>query len=172
MEALSGAASGIAVVSLVIQLLQSVGTIKTFIRDVKGASKELERLLDLLDRLGALLDDVRNTMERQTSLQGQHFPAPSMTIFNCLKSCEDSLACLHSIIEKYGRSQNGNVSAVAKFKDDIRLGFKKKDIGDFEVRIQREIDYLHTALGLNTTNILYVSLYTWRQAQTDRLIEE
>jgi hypothetical protein len=157
MEALSGAASGIAVVSLVIQLLQSVGTIKSFVRDVKGASKELERLLHLLDRLSALLDDVRNTMEQQTSLQGQHFPAPSMTIFNCLKGCEDSLACLDSIIDKYRRSQNGNFSALStmsKFKDDIKLGFKKKDISEFELRIQREIDYLHTALGLNTTNIL------------------
>jgi len=91
MEALSGVASGMAVASLSIQLVQSIGTIKAFIRDVRGAPKELERLAELLDRLNALLEDTRNVMEWQTSLQGQHFPAPSMTIFNCLKSCETSL---------------------------------------------------------------------------------
>jgi hypothetical protein len=154
MEALSGVASGMAVASLAIQLVQSVRTVKTFIRDVKGASKELERLVELLDRLGALLDDVRNLMERQISLQGQHFPAPSMTIFNCLKSCEASLESLHSIIEKYMKSQSGNVSAMSKLKDDIKFGFKKKDIVDFEVRIQREIEYLQASLNLNSTDIL------------------
>jgi heme exporter protein D len=73
MEALSGAASGIAVVSLAIQLLQSVRTMKTFIRDIEGVSKELEHLADLLDRLGALLDDVRNTMERQRRSKNKTF---------------------------------------------------------------------------------------------------
>jgi hypothetical protein len=153
MEALSGAASGIAVVSLAIQVLQSIGTIKTFIRDVKGASKELERLVDLLDRLCALLEDVRSTMERQMPLQGQHFPAPSMTIFNCLKSCEVSLATLQSVIDKYQRAQAGTLSTVKRWNDDVRFGFKKNDIVEFELRIQREIDYLHAAIGLNMTNI-------------------
>lgn len=154
MEALSGVASGMAVASLAIQLVHSVRTIKTFIRDVKGASKELERLVELLDRLSALLDDVRNLMERQTSLQGQHFPAPSMTIFNCLKSCEVSLESLHSIIEKYMKSQNVNVSAMSKLKDDIKFGFKKKEIVDFEARIQREIEHLQASLNINSTDIL------------------
>jgi hypothetical protein len=153
MEALSGAASGIAVVSLAIQLLQSVGTIKTIIRDVKSASKELERLIDLLNRLGALLDDVRSTMERQTSLQGQHFPASSMTILPCLKSCERSLTALQSVIERYQRAQAGTVLIVKKGGDDVRFGFKKNDVADFELRIQREIDCLHAALGAYMTNI-------------------
>lgn len=60
MEALSGAASGMAVISLSIQLIQSVDKIRTFIRNVKGASAELERLAELLARLAAVLDDVRN----------------------------------------------------------------------------------------------------------------
>jgi hypothetical protein len=154
MEVLSGVASGMAVVSLSVQLLQSVGTIKSFIRGVKGASKELERLMALLDRLNALLEDVRDVMERQTSLQGQHFPAPSQMIFDALKSCEESLKSLQSLIEKCNRTLNGNASPVMKLKDNIKFSFKTKDIAEFEIRIQREIDYLQTALGLNSTKIL------------------
>jgi hypothetical protein len=62
MEALSGVASGMAVASLSIQLVQLIGTIKAFIRDVRGAPEELERLAELLDRLNALLEDTRDAM--------------------------------------------------------------------------------------------------------------
>lgn len=157
MEVVSGVASGIAITSLSIQLLQTIGTIRTFIRDLKGASKELERLAALLDRLNAFLENVRAIMERQTSLQGQHFPAPSQVIFDALKSCETSLESLYSIIKKYQGAHNGSVSAVVKLKDDIKFGFKKKDIAGFEVRIQREINYIYAALSLNSTSILYVA---------------
>jgi hypothetical protein len=154
MEALSGVASGMAVASLSIQLLQSVGTIKAFIRDVKGASKELARLVALLDRLNALLEDVRDAMERQTSLQGQHFPAPPQTVFDALKGCEESLKSLQLVIKKYTKTSNSNASTVMKLKDDIKFSFKAKDIAGFEIRTERGIDTLHTALGLNSARIL------------------
>lgn len=60
MEPLSGAASAIAVVSLSIQLIESVDRIKSFIKNVKGAPKELERLVGLLTRLAAILHDAQN----------------------------------------------------------------------------------------------------------------
>lgn len=60
MEPLSGVASGMAVVSLSLQLIQSVDKIRTFIGNVKGAAKELERLAGLLCRLAAILEDTRN----------------------------------------------------------------------------------------------------------------
>jgi hypothetical protein len=148
---MEGVASAFAVVSLALQLVQSVETVRTFIRDVKSASKELVRLAELLTRLAALLQDVRDVMERQTSLQ--HFPRPSNTIFACLKSCEASLGLLEEVIKQHGRAEGNADSAVKRFRDDIRLGFKMKDIGTFETRIQRVIEELHAALGVNTTSI-------------------
>jgi hypothetical protein len=155
MEALSGVASGMAVVSLTVQLMQSTNTIKTFIRDVKGASKELERLSELLDCLSALLTDVHDVMERQTSLK--HCPLPPQTIFDCLKGCKGSLGLLEDIARKYERKQSGSASAMRKLKDDIRFGFKTQDITGIEARIQRDINGLDTALGTNATNIQYVN---------------
>jgi hypothetical protein len=147
---MDGVASGFAVVSLAIQLIQSINTVKTFIRDVKGAPKELARLLELLNRLSALLDDVRGVMERQTSLR--QCPLPPQTIFDCLKSCEASLKLLEDIIETY-KGRQGSASGFARLKDDIKFGFKSKDISDFEARIQGDINYLTAALSPNNTNL-------------------
>src|SRR5690349_2456667 len=135
MEALSGVASGMAVASLSLQLLESVGKVMRFIRDVKGASRELERLADLLDRLHALLEDVHDVMERQTSGQAQQLPAPSMTIFRCLESCKESIQALFDIVEKYTKGREDASSALVRLKEDLKFGLKTKDIGDFEMRI-------------------------------------
>lgn len=135
---MEGTASIIAVVSLTIQRVQTVKVVKTFARDVKGASKELERLVELLDRLSALLQDVRDVMKRQASLRG--FPLLSNTIFACLKSCEKSLGLLEDVVKKYGGGQNNGSSAVKKLKDDVMLAFRAKDIVTFEARIQRDIN--------------------------------
>jgi hypothetical protein len=168
MEALSGVASCMAVASLSMQLVQSIGTINSFIRGVRDASKELERLAELLDRLSALLEDVRDVMERQTMQQDQYFPSPSMSIFNSLKSCDASLQSLQKVVKKYTIAHGSNASALERLKEDIKFGFKMKDISDFEARIQRDIDYLHVALGLNNTSILYV-LYNWLTYRTNML---
>jgi hypothetical protein len=77
-----------------------------------------------------------------------------MTIFACLKSCDGSLAALQSVIDKYQRAQDGTVSTVKRWRDDVRFGFRKNGIADFKIRIQREIEYLRAALGINTSSIL------------------
>jgi hypothetical protein len=104
MDPLSGAASVIAVASLALQLLQSVDTVKAFVRDIQSASKDSERLADLLGRLGALLQDICDVMEKQTS--SPDFPLPSSTILACLKSCEASLGVLEEVVEKYCRGES------------------------------------------------------------------
>lgn len=158
MEALGGVASGFAVASLSIQLVESVGKILTFIRNVKNAPSEFARLVELLERLHALLEDVRDLLEMQSSLQGQHFPTPSMTITKCLEGCEKSLKPLQDTIEQYERSQAQRESPMVLVKGNIKFGLKVKDIAGFETRIQQDIQYLTSALVLNNTNIAYDSL--------------
>lgn len=143
-----------AVASLSLQLLQSISEVKTFLRNVRDAPKELERLADLLERLEGILQDVRDIMERQSSLQGQHFPTPSMTIFKCLKSCEKTLQALQDIVKKVAALYAQDRSAIARLKDDVKLEFKAKDIAAFETRIEREINYLYATMGSNSASIL------------------
>lgn len=153
MDGLSGIASGMAVASLALQLLQSVNTVKAFIRNVKGASKELERLLELLTQLGSLLDDVRKIMGRQASLQ--QCPPPLQTIFNSLKTCESGLDELQSMARKHNNQQHRRNRTLHKLKDDVLFALKTKEITSFEERMQRNIDNLHASLDANATNIQY-----------------
>jgi hypothetical protein len=154
MEALSGAASGIAVVSLTIQLIQSVALIREFIKDVKGASKELQRLVGKLELLNALLEDVQKALEQQSSLQGMHFPAPSMAIFKCLQDCEESIHPLVDVVKKLSLPQPQSSSSTARLKSEIKLGLKTKEITTFETRIQHDINLLTTSLSVNQNSIL------------------
>lgn len=153
MEVLSGAASGMAVASLALQLLQSIDTIRTFITHVKGASRELERLVELLTNLSALLDHVRTLTEKQTSLQ--HCPLPCQPIFDYLKTCESSLASLEQVIVKYEKRLTTTASGVSRLRHDMRFALKAKDIASFEDRIQRDIANLNTAIGVNGANLQY-----------------
>ncbi|KAH3911891.1 hypothetical protein HBI56_137790 [Parastagonospora nodorum] len=152
MDPFSTAASGVAFASLLVRLLQSVGTVKTLVRDFKGASKELERLDELLERLCALLQDVDIIIGHQKSLP--HFPLPSDTLFACLKSCETSLEKLEDITTRYNKRWNEEASALERVKGDFRLALRTQDIAMIEARIQRDVNNLHAALGINTTNIL------------------
>ena len=154
MEALSGAASGIAVVSLTIQLIQSVALVREFIKDVKGASRELHRLVDRLELLNALLEDARKVLEQQSSLLGMHFPAPSTAIYKCLQDCEKSIEPLVDIVKKLSLPQSQSGSSTARLKSEIKLGLKTKEIATLETRIQHDIDLLTNSLSINQSGIL------------------
>ncbi|CAN9438323.1 unnamed protein product [Alternaria alternata] len=154
MEALSGAASGIAVVSLTIQLIQSVALIREFIKDVKGASKELHRLVGKLELLNALLEDARKVLEQQSSLLGMYFPAPSTAIYKCLQDCEKSIEPLVDIVKKLSLPQSQSSSSTARLKSEIKLGLKTKEIITLETRIQHDIDLLTNSFSINQSGIL------------------
>ncbi|KAH3947140.1 hypothetical protein HBH53_120310 [Parastagonospora nodorum] len=168
MDPVSGVASVFAVASLVLQLIQTVNTAKTFVRDVKGASKELERLAELLDRLSALLQDVRELMERQKSMV--HFPVPSNIIFVCLKGCKKSLGLLDDVVEKYRKVPGISSSAVKRWKYNVKLALEAKDIELLETRIQRHISDLHAAYAINTANMLISVLPIMLLKQTNMMV--
>jgi hypothetical protein len=149
MEALSGAASGIAVVSLTIQLIQSVAIVREFIQDVKGASKELHRLAGKLELLKALLEDAHKVLEQQSSLSGMHFPTPSIAILKCLQGCEESIKPLVDTVKKLSLPKSQSSSSTARLKSEIKLGLKTKEITTLETRIQQDIDLLSTSLSVN-----------------------
>jgi hypothetical protein len=146
-------ASGMAVASLSIQLIQSIDAIQTFITNFKDAPKELQRLTGLLERLNSILQDVHNITEQQTSLNNQHFPLPSTTIFHCLQGCEQSLLPLQAEVESYKQYQTPKNSRVAAMKGNFMMSWRAKEIAGFEVAIQREIDFLQAALAVNSHTI-------------------
>lgn len=75
-------------------------------------------------------------------------------VFDALKSCESSLESLSLVVEKYGKESEGKISSMTRLKCDIKIGLKTKDIAGHEAQIQHEFEYLHTALSVNSTDIL------------------
>ncbi|OAL51303.1 hypothetical protein IQ07DRAFT_419100 [Pyrenochaeta sp. DS3sAY3a] len=146
---------GLAIASVSIQLIDSISAIKKFIQNVKDAPKESHRIVDLLERLGDLIEGVRDMTERQAMLRGHQLPAPSPLILRCLKSCETTLQPLQDLADKYQRSQAQKSSPITKLRGDLKLAWKSKDIVAMETRIQQEIQYLTSTLVLNSTSILF-----------------
>jgi hypothetical protein len=68
MEGLSAASSGIAVVSLSIQLVDSVREIRRFFRTLKDAPEELSRLLDLLEHLELMLENIGKLVDPDSDI--------------------------------------------------------------------------------------------------------
>ena len=144
------AASGIAVASIAIQLLNSTNTIRTFIRDVKNASQELLRVASLLDRLGGILQIIVDLLDQQALLNDQLFPVPD-SIHGCLRRCEESIVPLQEIVDKYSSSQTSN--RLRRLQADVRAALKAGDVRSLEIRLQQEIEILSLALVANGTKI-------------------
>jgi hypothetical protein len=149
MDGLSGVASGMAVISLSLQLVQSINQIRNKIHQIRGAAAEVERLVRLPDLLSTLLDDVRQIMEYQSSRSADAIPMPSMTIFDCLKGCERQIEPLAKMIREYGRYETNLDSRITKLRKNAKIGLKAKDIAGFEGRVQQDFNRLSTALTLN-----------------------
>ena len=144
------AASGIAVASIAIQLLNSTNTIRTFIRDVKNAPQELLRVASLLDRLGGILQIIVDLLDQQALLNDQLFPVPD-SIHGCLRRCEESIVPLQEIVDRYSSSQTSN--RLRRLQADVRAALKAGDVRSLEIRLQQEIEILSLALVTNGTKI-------------------
>ena len=144
------AASGIAVASIAIQLLNSTYTIRTFIRDVKNAPQELLRVASLLDRLGGILQIIVDLLDQQALLNDQLFPVPD-SIHGCLRRCEESIVPLQEIVDRYSSSQTSN--RLRRLQADVRAALKAGDVRSLEIRLQQEIEILSLALVTNGTKI-------------------
>lgn len=146
---------GIAILSLSIQLIQSINTIKNFVKGVRKAPAELIRLVETLENLSALLQDVDEILKLQLSGPNQHLPSPSTPLFNSLRSCYDRIQSLKCLIDKFVRTSEQDHSSSSKSLNSLRLGLKVKEIRELENGIQREMINLNTSLTLNSTRIQY-----------------
>ena len=98
MDPLSIATGTMAIASFALQLTGSVRKVQMLFRDMVGAPKELQRLLELLDNLDDLLDGIRELSQKQedaaTSLG-------SRILLRALTTCQNELARLGKEVEKY-----------------------------------------------------------------------
>lgn len=153
MEILSTVASGIAVVSLSIQLIDCIRKIQGFFRSFREISQECSRLVNLLDFLESFLNIIHNLMRKQGSLQSQDFPEPLTLVFQCKVRCEKTLQPLVNVIEEMEASNLHKGHTAVKFKN-IKFVLKSGKISEVEKIIRHEMEHLNMVVNMNTSAIL------------------
>lgn len=152
MDGLSAAGSGMAVISMAVQLVSSINDIRKFLGRVSDAPKELNRLIDVLEQLELILQHIGTMIEKQRghSLRGEIDVSPS--VLRAIKACENRVQILEEVVETAKRtsfSANKSTRTLGAFK----LACKKKEIEEFESQVLNTISILHLAM---TTNLTFV----------------
>ena len=147
MDPLSGAASVIAVISLVIQLGNSAHKLSKLLKSIKNAPKELRTLDDDLDRLRDVLAEIGQIAETQKIQESA--PAPSFTLLRALESCNARFRSLETCVSKIALSSLGKGQIWASFKTRSR----RDDLQNLYDGLRKSIDHLNTLLILNTANL-------------------
>jgi hypothetical protein len=143
MDGLSAAASGMAVVSLAIQLVDSVREIHRFFRTLKGAPEELGRLLDLLEHMELMLDNIGKLVDPDSGI--------SLSVLKAIQTCERALNRLGGLIEKVKRNSSAQ-NPLKRSLGFFRLACKKEEVEEIERQLDRAVGNLNMVMT-------YVHLY-------------
>lgn len=104
MDPLSGAASIIAVVSLVIQVCGSAREIRDFLGSISNAPKEIGRIQEQIELLHTLCDGIQSVVERQRI--GGDNTNISTTALRALQQCSNKLALISAAVMGIGLQSN------------------------------------------------------------------
>lgn len=158
MDGLSAAAGGIAVISLAIQLVDSVQSIRRFLSNVSKAPQELARLLELLAQLELIFKSIQIQIKKQQKQPGDlSNEIDSACVLAAMKSCGDKLSRIEKVVRRGDEApETGNTLTWSL--GSIRLACKRKSIEDLEIQLQRSIELLNLTISINLT--LGTSLFT------------
>ena len=137
MDGLSAASSGIAVVSLAIQLVDSVREIRRFFRALKDAPEELGRLLDLLEHMELMLDNIGKLVEPDSDI--------SPSVLKAIQTCEKALSKLGALIQKVKRDSSAQ-SPLKKSLGFFKLACKKEEVEEIERQVDRDVNNLNLVM--------------------------
>ncbi len=152
MDGVSSAASVITVVTLAIQLGQTVQKINSFLRNVEEAPKEVVRLIETLDQLHGTLDHVRELLEQQFLVL--RLPGSPLFITRALENCEKHISELTSISNDTSRSF-GHQQKVRRTWASMRFVVKKQDLKDIRCRLRDAKMDLQSAISSNSWQLQY-----------------
>jgi Fungal N-terminal domain of STAND proteins len=158
MDGLSAAASGIAVVSLALQLIQITQSLRAFINDVSGAPREIQRLALSLAQLANILKDVQYITEIQHDQEGA--PPPPSSLLASLETCKEQLLQLQSILMLVEEKLRCS-GRVSRQWESFKVVFKKRDIEIFGKNLDQAIQYLSVAMTMNLIVLKYVSPFIY-----------
>lgn len=126
-ELLGAAASGMSVVSLAIQVAESIKKLKDFHDLMKAAPEEIRLAIDEIETLSFILADVDRDMQQQVSLD----PRTKSIVLRSYRLCRNGNEALRSLVveleEQLGKGKKRGSFKVAMKQDKIESFRKKLD---------------------------------------------
>lgn len=153
MDGVSAASGILAVVSLAIQLVDTIQKIRHFVQDVAHASKKHDSLITQLNSLERLLEGVKAISKRDACNGATVF---SECIRYAVINCDEKLKSLQQFIEHNRSVTDGNGKITRTFCA-VKLAFKDEDIKEFDCNLHQAVVTLTAALTLNAR---YMALTT------------
>ena len=143
---MDGVSGAFAVVSLALQLLDSVQEARTFLKDIQNAPKELIRLGETLAQLDSVLGYVSNLLEQQ--LLTLRLPGTPTFIIGALRDCARRMEPLRTIIHE-ARVPVSQARRMKRAWASTKLASKKEDLQQLERQMRDAISDLQLAITGN-----------------------
>lgn len=146
MDALSGAASIFAVISLAVQLAETAIRLKRFLDSIRDAPAEIRRLRSSIALLIDINENINALLHRQTC-QGEVNHRVVQSIYQSLEICADKLDIIHGTLHLASTAENAN--PVLRGWAQIRLACKKEQFEAFTDQLDIAINMLGVFLAVN-----------------------
>jgi hypothetical protein len=143
---MDGVSGVLAVVSLAIQLVDTIQEIRHFVQKVAHASTKHQSLIAHLNSLEILLEGVKAVSEREACNGATIF---SESIRFAMINCDKKLKTLHQFIE-HNRSATDGKGKIPRTLGAVKLAFKDEDIREFDSSLHQAVVFLTAALALST----------------------
>ena len=149
MDGLSAAASGIAVVLLAIQLVDSVREIRRFLRNLSDASRELKRVVDLLEQLELIFQQVVMLVQKQENARLGKTDV-LMNVLRAIRTCETKLAMFENFVQAT-KQASSTTNQLTRTIGSLKLACRNRDIQEFESQLHDAITLLTLTMVANLT---------------------
>jgi integrase len=149
---MDGVAGAFAVVSLAIQLANTIQQISKFLRNVHDAPKEVVRLVDMLDQLHGTLDHARQLIEQQFIIL--RLPGSPEFITKALENCEKQVKALERFANQ-ARKGFDDQHKLRRTWASMKMVVKRQDLDDIQGRLRDAKMDLQFAISGNSWQLQY-----------------
>lgn len=149
---MDGVSSASAVVSLAIQLLETVQEIRDFLRSVHHAPSELIKLVETLEQLHGTLNQVRHLLEQQYSIL--RLPGSPVFMESALQNCNRKIITLEKVVNE-AKVSLGWQNRVKRTWAAMKLAYKKEDMQEMQTQLLHAETGLQTAMLSNSWQLQY-----------------
>lgn len=149
---MDGVASAFAVISLAVQLVDTVQEIRDFLRSVQNAPNELIKLVETLEQLHGTLNQVKHLLKQQYSIL--RLPGSPVFMENALQNCSRKISTLEKVVNE-AKNTLARQSRVKRTLAVMKLVSKKEDLQKMQSQLLHAEMRLQTAMLSNSWQLQY-----------------